>query len=256
MARCMLKSMSVPGRFWGEAVTTAVFILNRAPTRALNDKTPHEAWYGRKPAVHFLHTFGCVAHVKVAGGHLRKLDDRSTTMVMIGYEPGTKAYRLYNPATDRVHVSRDVVFQEGRAWKWDEDGTASTDGGDDDPFNVEYEYVYTPGAAAPGAAATPRAASRAPSVTSSRPSAAQSVVPSAHIEAAAPTEQAVGGTPAPLTPSAPATPPGVEFVSPPSRGIDLDADHDDGAPLRFRRLDDLLASTNPVEQQELMVGRG
>jgi transposase InsO family protein len=54
MARCMLKSMGVPGRFWGEAVTTAVFVLNRAPTRALEDKTPYEAWYGHKPAVHFL----------------------------------------------------------------------------------------------------------------------------------------------------------------------------------------------------------
>jgi transposase InsO family protein len=71
MARCMLKSKGVPGRFWGEAVTMAVFVLNRAPTRALADKTPYEAWYGHKPAVHFLRTFGCVAHVKVAGGHLR-----------------------------------------------------------------------------------------------------------------------------------------------------------------------------------------
>jgi transposase InsO family protein len=71
MARCMLKSKGVPGRFWGETVTMTVFVLNRAPTRALADKTPYEAWYGHKPAVHFLRTFGCVAHVKVAGGHLR-----------------------------------------------------------------------------------------------------------------------------------------------------------------------------------------
>jgi hypothetical protein len=167
----MLKSMGIPGRFWGEAVTTAVFVLNRAPTRALEDKTPYEAWYAHKPAVHFLHTFGCVAHVKVAGGHLRKLDDRSTPMVLIGYEPGTKAYRLYNPVTDRVHVARDVVFEEGRAWNLGESGTGSSGDSDDDPFVVEYEYVYTRGAASttPEREAAPRATSRTSTTTSSGP---------------------------------------------------------------------------------------
>ena len=33
-------------------------------------------------------------------------------MVMLGYEPGSKAYRLYDPTTKRVHVSRDVIFDE------------------------------------------------------------------------------------------------------------------------------------------------
>ena len=112
----MLKAMGVLGRFWGEAVTTTVFVLNRAPARSLEDKTPYEAWYGSKPTVHFLRTFGCVAHVKNTGGYLRKLDDRSMPMVFIGYEPGTKAYRFYNPNTDRAIVSRDTVFEEGRAW--------------------------------------------------------------------------------------------------------------------------------------------
>jgi transposase InsO family protein len=71
MARCMLKSMGVPWCFWGEAVTTAVFVLNRVPTRAQEEKTSYEASYGHKPVVHFLRTFRCVAHVKVAGGHLQ-----------------------------------------------------------------------------------------------------------------------------------------------------------------------------------------
>ena len=45
MARCLLKSKGVPGEFWGEAVTTAVYLLNRAPTSSLRGKTPYEAWY-------------------------------------------------------------------------------------------------------------------------------------------------------------------------------------------------------------------
>jgi hypothetical protein len=40
-------------------------------------------------------------------------------MVFIGYEPGPKAYRFYNPNTERVHMSWDAVFEEGRAWSWE-----------------------------------------------------------------------------------------------------------------------------------------
>ena len=54
MARSMMKAKGMPARFWGEAVTTAVFILNRAPTKALTGKKPFKAWYERKPSVSFL----------------------------------------------------------------------------------------------------------------------------------------------------------------------------------------------------------
>ena len=88
-------------------MTTAVFILNRALTKALKGKTPFEAWYGRKPSVSFLWTFGCIGHVRKTKPILTKLEDRSTPMVFLGYAEGTKAYRLYDPRGDKVLVSRD-----------------------------------------------------------------------------------------------------------------------------------------------------
>ena len=97
-------------------MTTAVFILNRAPTKALTGKTPFEAWYGSKPNVSFLRTFGCIGHVRKMKPNLTKLEDRSTPMVFLGYAEGTKAYRLYDPRGDKVTVSRDVVFNEEAAW--------------------------------------------------------------------------------------------------------------------------------------------
>ena len=87
----------MPTRFWGEAVNTAVFILNRALTKALTGKTPFEAWYGCKPSVSFLRTFGCIGHVRKTKPNLTKLEDRSTPMVFLGYAKGTKAYWLYGP---------------------------------------------------------------------------------------------------------------------------------------------------------------
>jgi hypothetical protein len=50
--------------FWGEAVVTAVYILNRSPTKTLNGMTPYEAWHGRKPTVSHLRVFGCLAFTK------------------------------------------------------------------------------------------------------------------------------------------------------------------------------------------------
>ena len=112
----MMKAKGMPTRFWGEAMTTAVFILNRAPTKALTGKTPFEAWYGRKPSVSFLWTFGCIGHVRKTKPNLTKLEDRSTPMVFLGYAEGTKAYCLYDPRGDKVLVSHDVVFDEEAAW--------------------------------------------------------------------------------------------------------------------------------------------
>lgn len=43
MTRALLKSMSVPGKFWGEVVRHAVYLLNRLPTKVLGDVTPYES---------------------------------------------------------------------------------------------------------------------------------------------------------------------------------------------------------------------
>jgi hypothetical protein len=82
--------------FWGEAIMTAVHLLNRAPTKALTGKTPFEAYHGQKLVIHYLCTFGCVAHIRTVRSHQKKLDDRSAQMVFIDYEPDAKAYWVYD----------------------------------------------------------------------------------------------------------------------------------------------------------------
>ncbi|BAF27802.2 Os11g0199800 [Oryza sativa Japonica Group] len=109
MARALLKQRGMPAIFWGEAVVTAVYILNRSPTKALDGRTPYEAWHGRKPGVSHLRVFGCLAFVKELGP-ISKLDDRSTPGVFIGYAEGSKAYRILDPETQRVRTAHDVVF--------------------------------------------------------------------------------------------------------------------------------------------------
>jgi transposase InsO family protein len=84
MARCLLKAKGVPTKFWGEAVTMVVYLLNRGTMKSVAGKMPYEAWHGRHPSVQHLRVFGCVAHVKVTRPNLKKLEDRSTRMVLFG----------------------------------------------------------------------------------------------------------------------------------------------------------------------------
>jgi hypothetical protein len=114
IARALLKQRGMTAVFWGEAVVMAVYILNRSPTKALNGRTPYETWHGHKPTVSHIQVFGCLTFDKELG-HIGKLDDRSTPGVFIGYAEGSKAYRILDPGTQRVHTTRDV-FNEGRGW--------------------------------------------------------------------------------------------------------------------------------------------
>ena len=125
MVRAMLKAKDLPRELWGEAVSTAIYILNRFSTKVLQGKTPHEVWTGKRPSVDHLRVFGSLVHVKNTKGHLTKLEDRSQPMVFIGYELGTKGYKCFDPVNFKVTISRDVIFEEGEKWTWStqEEGT-------------------------------------------------------------------------------------------------------------------------------------
>ena len=131
-----------------------VFILYHAPTKALKGKTPFEAWHGRKLNVSFLRTFGYVGHVKNTKPHLGKLEDRSTPMVLLGYEECSKVYRLYDPKRGEVVIPRDEVFDEKAAWDWDSPGTGEV-GGFTSTFVVEHLIIHGGGDAGEEVPITP-----------------------------------------------------------------------------------------------------
>ncbi|GJY95415.1 retrovirus-related pol polyprotein from transposon TNT 1-94 [Tanacetum coccineum] len=118
MVRSMLKSKKMPKEFWAEAVDCAVYLLNRCPSKSLVNKTPQEAWNGIKPTVSHLRIFGSIAYVHVPSQRRSKIDDRSKKHVFVGYDKQSKDYKLYNPVTRKVVVSRDMEFKEEGSWDW------------------------------------------------------------------------------------------------------------------------------------------
>ena len=105
----MLADSKLPHRFGAEALSTAVYLRNRSPTKALEGITPYEAWSGTKPDVSSLRICGCSAYAHVPRAERRKLDSKARKCVLLGY--GTN-YRLYDLGRMKVIHSRDVVFDE------------------------------------------------------------------------------------------------------------------------------------------------
>jgi hypothetical protein len=64
-ARNMRHAQGLDLEIWAEAVNTTVYIKNWCPTKALDLKTPQEAWIGRKPDVSHLKVFSCKTYVHI-----------------------------------------------------------------------------------------------------------------------------------------------------------------------------------------------
>lgn len=125
MSRCMLHEKDLPKKFWAEAANTAVFLQNRLPTKSVQGKTPFEAWYGYKPLVKNLKVFGCICYTLVPQVKRDKLDKRADPGIFIGYSNFSKAYRVFQPESGKIVISRDVHFAEEEKWHWeDKKGTS------------------------------------------------------------------------------------------------------------------------------------
>ncbi|BBG96571.1 transposable element gene [Prunus dulcis] len=119
MAKSMLHEKSIPYEFWAEAVNTAVYLLNRCPTKSLNKVTPFEAYTGRKPGIAHLKIFGSPCHVLIPSALRHKLEENSHKCIFVGYGLCEKGYRLFDPSNRKIMLSRDVKFDEESLWKWD-----------------------------------------------------------------------------------------------------------------------------------------
>nr|KYP69943.1 Retrovirus-related Pol polyprotein from transposon TNT 1-94 [Cajanus cajan] len=75
MARSMLKEKGLPNTFLDETVYTAVYLLNRCPTKVVQDKTPIEAWSGKKPSIKHLRIFRSICYIHVPDKKRHKLED-------------------------------------------------------------------------------------------------------------------------------------------------------------------------------------
>ena len=116
MAHSMISHKKLSNEYWAEAIGCSVYLLNRSPTVTIQDKIPEEAWSGTKTSVAHLRIFGSVSFAHIPSELKIKLDKKSEHFIFIGYSEQHKAYKLYNPVSKKVVVSRDVKFIEDKSW--------------------------------------------------------------------------------------------------------------------------------------------
>eukprot|EP00268_Persea_americana_P019839 TRINITY_DN20208_c0_g1_i1.p1 TRINITY_DN20208_c0_g1~~TRINITY_DN20208_c0_g1_i1.p1 ORF type:complete len:215 (-),score=29.01 TRINITY_DN20208_c0_g1_i1:142-759(-) len=108
----MLHSSHVPLKFWGEAVLTAAYLINRTPSTVLSGISPYEKLFSYKPTLSHLKVFGCTCFVLLHDNERTKLEPKSTICVFLGYGIEHKGYRCYDPKTNKLRISRNVTFLE------------------------------------------------------------------------------------------------------------------------------------------------
>ncbi|RVW90825.1 Retrovirus-related Pol polyprotein from transposon TNT 1-94 [Vitis vinifera] len=111
-ARTLLHS-HVPFRFWGDAVLTACYLINRMPSSVLHDQIPHSLLFPDQP-LYFLppRVFGCTCFVHILTSGQDKLSAKAMKCLFLGYSRLQKGYRCYSLQTHRYFISADVTFFE------------------------------------------------------------------------------------------------------------------------------------------------
>jgi hypothetical protein len=177
--------------------------------RSILHLTPFELRFGCKASVSHFRLFGCKCFV-LKCGNLDKFESRSFDVILLGYTPHGRSYRVYNFETNTVIELCDMIFDETAPYPRDvvecagdkemeenifvDEGLQGVDGDEDDPLlpstsSPEYVPASTLEAEAPQATTASTAAVEASRVEGeivSKPGA-----PS-HIQKAHPPQQIIG----------------------------------------------------------------
>jgi transposase InsO family protein len=109
--RPMLSQSGLQLDMWGEAIMVANYLRTVSPV-AGKPKTPWELYYGTKPNLSHLRSFGCRAYTLIPKQmRQHKMAEVAEPGIMVGYAINGKGYRiLMDDGT--IKNSRDVTFDE------------------------------------------------------------------------------------------------------------------------------------------------
>jgi hypothetical protein len=99
-------------KFWDEAFMAATFLINRLPSKVIDNQTTFERLLQQKPDYLSLRTFGCACWLNLRPYNRHKLELRSKQCAFLGYSNLHKGYKCLDIQSGRVYISQDVIFDE------------------------------------------------------------------------------------------------------------------------------------------------
>ncbi|KAE9073838.1 hypothetical protein PF007_g25651 [Phytophthora fragariae] len=111
-ARSMLHYKSVPTEWWAEAVSTAVYLINRSTNTQHTSAIPHELGFKVKPTLEHLRVLGSHGYAHIDKAKRTKLEPKSFRCIFLGYAENVKGYRVFDLGASKVKVTRSVKLDE------------------------------------------------------------------------------------------------------------------------------------------------
>ncbi|KAL6316339.1 hypothetical protein AAG906_017974 [Vitis piasezkii] len=93
---------------WVEAFSTAIYLINRLPSSALNSETPYFALHGTHPDYTSLRVFGSKCFPYTWDTRQHKFDPKTVLCVFVGYSDKHKGYKCFHPSSRKIFISRHV----------------------------------------------------------------------------------------------------------------------------------------------------
>jgi Reverse transcriptase (RNA-dependent DNA polymerase) len=116
ITRSLLLESKMPAIFWDNAVTYAVYLMNRIRTKANEYKTPLQKLSTQVniPSVLNLEpkVFGCSVYVHLQKQSRTKLESHAIKCIFLGFDIQRKGYKCYCLTNRKFMTSMDVVFIE------------------------------------------------------------------------------------------------------------------------------------------------
>nr|GEU66424.1 zinc finger, CCHC-type [Tanacetum cinerariifolium] len=119
MVNSMLSYSGLSEGFWGKAMLTACYLLNRVHNKR-NKTTPYKLWYKKRPNLAFLRVWGCRAVVRLPDPKWKTVGEKCIDCIFVRYAEHSKEYRFYiielndSVSINSIIKSRDAIFDENR----------------------------------------------------------------------------------------------------------------------------------------------
>ena len=88
MGACLISYSGAPLAWWPYALSYAVYILKKCPTKGTEDPTPEEGLTKRRPSVADLKVFGCRVYVRKAVRGPKDLNEKALRGIFVGLLQG------------------------------------------------------------------------------------------------------------------------------------------------------------------------